>query len=161
MLLYALVRRKYPECFEILESGPVYKNEYANDPIPGSNFSIHEFLSYDRRMLNLIGEYKTPGNFYNVMKDLQEVKELDGFKEVFENLQTRYSETIIKGMEAEIYDAMINKDPKSEKKMKENFDSLSDEFHKFLANEDPEREKIFDALHIAYVRMDSELYPVK
>jgi hypothetical protein len=150
MLLYALMKNKSPECFYNLETAALLKNNYVNKPIAGSNFNIHDFLTYDRRMLELISEYKIPGNFYGVMKELIEVKPLEKFKEVFEKLQVRYTETIIRGMQLQDNDAI------AEKKAKERFNQLSEEFHQYLATKDPEREKIFDKLHEAYIRCWSD-----
>jgi hypothetical protein len=106
---------------------------------------------FDKKLLDLIREYLEPGAFYGVIAALLTVNVADHYKEMLEKLQDNYVETVIEGL------TILENDVRRTKE----FNSLSNKFHSYLADEEKNHEELFKVLHVCYRSKWQEIQRVR
>jgi hypothetical protein len=140
ILLCALKKTELLERFRYLQHSALLPHDTQNTQAYTGGVRYYDARLFDKKLLTLIREYLEPGAFYGVIADVLTVNVATPYKELIEKLQENYVVTVIEGL------TILENDVKKTKE----FNSLSNKFHSFLADEEKNHEKLFNAVHNAY-----------
>jgi hypothetical protein len=151
ILLCALVKPALQERFFKLKRSSLLPNGTNNTEAYIGGVKYYDTRLFDKKLLHLIREYRAPGAFYGVIAALLQVNVADHYKEMLEKLQDNYVDTVLEGL------TILEKDVKKTKE----FNSLSNKFHSYLANEEKNHEELFKVLHECYKAKWTEVQKIR